>query len=399
MGSRQFYKNFNMVVELDVAGEFIYNGIQEFYQTSCFENDAKTFTALYNIAVGLERLQKIVLVLWKFDDYMSNTEFETLLKDWGHNHIHLRDEIKTIIDLTEYKRLVAFNGRENEFIELISRFYDLYRYGRFIVNSGTAGEVELLTSYIKKYTNTEVSAFSGSIIVSDDVKKLLGRVISKISNNYYQLIREGSIKNQIFTYELRYNSKAEKVFRSESMYREMFDERIALKELLIYLRNSKETHPIIKYIEEIEPLELDPEFINLFVGEIEKGVVPQELVDEVSYLYDETISNCKERLELVDLLGNNNVDFEYHIIFKCVQIVKEIIENKIITCEQIGVFCKEKKYVIDDSVLDFLDAIEHQMYMYNKGETDIETLVSLFEGLKLEYQDIFYLYTENDEIC
>lgn len=52
------YKNFNMVVELDIAGEFIYNGIHEIYRVSHFANDGSTFTALYDTSVGIERLQK-----------------------------------------------------------------------------------------------------------------------------------------------------------------------------------------------------------------------------------------------------------------------------------------------------------------------------------------------------
>ena len=46
------YKNFNMVVELDIAGEFIYNGIHEIYRVSHFANDGSTFTALYDYSIG-----------------------------------------------------------------------------------------------------------------------------------------------------------------------------------------------------------------------------------------------------------------------------------------------------------------------------------------------------------
>lgn len=54
-----------MVIELDIAGEFIYNGIHELNRMRLITNDGSTFSALYNIAVGIERLQKIVLVPWK----------------------------------------------------------------------------------------------------------------------------------------------------------------------------------------------------------------------------------------------------------------------------------------------------------------------------------------------
>lgn len=78
------YKNFNMVVELDIAGEFIYNGIHEIYRVSHFANDGSTFTALYDTSVGIERLQKIVYVLWGMDDYVDEKEFEKSLITHSH---------------------------------------------------------------------------------------------------------------------------------------------------------------------------------------------------------------------------------------------------------------------------------------------------------------------------
>lgn len=40
------YKNFNMVVELDIAGQFIYNGIHEIYRVSHFASNRNTTYAL-----------------------------------------------------------------------------------------------------------------------------------------------------------------------------------------------------------------------------------------------------------------------------------------------------------------------------------------------------------------
>ena len=51
------YKNFNMVKELDIAGEFIYNGITELNGMDVIRDNASTFFTLYTISVGLERLQ------------------------------------------------------------------------------------------------------------------------------------------------------------------------------------------------------------------------------------------------------------------------------------------------------------------------------------------------------
>lgn len=64
-----------MVTELDIAGEFIYNGIHEFCRLKYISNEGPTFASLYNMAVGIERLEKIVYVLWTLDDEVDETKF------------------------------------------------------------------------------------------------------------------------------------------------------------------------------------------------------------------------------------------------------------------------------------------------------------------------------------
>jgi hypothetical protein len=53
------YKNFNMVYELEISGEFIYDGIQALNTMDSSSNSAELFSFLYHISVGIERLQKI----------------------------------------------------------------------------------------------------------------------------------------------------------------------------------------------------------------------------------------------------------------------------------------------------------------------------------------------------
>ncbi|BAQ23320.1 hypothetical protein SRT_00590 [Streptococcus troglodytae] len=61
MASKEwYYKNFNMVSELDISGEFIYTGLSIVNNMSNITPEMPTelFLALYNISVGIERLQK-----------------------------------------------------------------------------------------------------------------------------------------------------------------------------------------------------------------------------------------------------------------------------------------------------------------------------------------------------
>lgn len=340
MNSELWFKNFNMVIELDVAGEFIYNGLQEIYQTSCFRNDAHTFVALYNLAVGIERLQKIVITLWEFKASISPEEFDEQLRKMGHNHISLRDKIISLVKETKVERASALTSRENDFLDLLSHFYNDNRYMRYRAYQDTNGEVVLLNDFLNKYANIDKNIFDESIIVNDHIKRLLGKTISGISKKYYELIKEGSYKNGIFTYELREGSKAAKVFRYETLYNEKYDEQIALKELIIYLHNTNEKHPFLKFIEGIEPLPFEAVFISDYIEDISNGTIPQELVDETDALYED-IKNSKERREMLNLIGNSNVDFEFPYVKRCLDIIQNITESEMI--EKMQLICLKLK--------------------------------------------------------
>lgn len=360
-----WFKNFNMVIELDVAGEFIYNGIQEIYQTTFFRNDANTFVMLYNLSVGIERLQKIVVTLLEYNSEIGKENFEAHLKNMGHNHISLRDNIAKLAKEGKYKSTPKFSTRENEFFELLSRFYSDNRYMCFEVYQKTDGEVQLLNDYLEKHAKLDKNIVDDSIMVNDSVKRVLGKVISSIAQKYYSLVKEGSDRNGIFTYELRYYSKADKVFSGKSLYNEKYDESLALKELFVFIRNSKEKHPYLKFIEDIEPLEFDPAFIPDYINNLENGIVSQQLVDEVDSLYED-VENAKDRRELVNLLDHSDVLFDYPYVEGCGKIIREIVENQSISDEQIKEFIEQKQYVIDYDLEELLDVAEKEMLAYQK---------------------------------
>ena len=67
------YKNFNMVNELNIAGEFIYDGIDALNRMNTIDEIPLLFSFLYHISVGIERIQKIILVLFGLNEQ----------DDWG----------------------------------------------------------------------------------------------------------------------------------------------------------------------------------------------------------------------------------------------------------------------------------------------------------------------------
>ena len=177
-----FWKTFNLCKEVSVAGNFIYNGIKTFddIESFCFEDEI--FEFLYNIAVGIERLAKIVLVLREdiTDDTVEGFE-KTLIT---HNHLDL---IKRVIGDTKVFESVHF-----DLLNILTNFYKTYRYDRFSLRDVQNGDKEkqAITAYIEKYLGIEIDS---ELILSTPndhrIKKFIGRSIGKIVSYLYNRLK------------------------------------------------------------------------------------------------------------------------------------------------------------------------------------------------------------------
>ena len=350
MDQRWKYKNFNMVTELDIAGEFIYNGIHEFCRLKYISNEGPTFASLYNMAVGIERLEKIVYVLWTLDDEVDETKFEKKLIT--HSHTGLRDKIKEVLKI--HNENIEFSKQENALFELLCGFYNTARYMRFNIDGDWDKELELIRTFLKSdsnYVKNNTEFFYGSRIeANENVKKLFGRTLKSIAAKYYEMVIKGSSKNQTYTYELRADSKASKIFYSqESSLINQYNEYLAVKELLIYLRNSKDKTGFLKYVDEIEPLEFDPTNLITYLNNITRGIIPQELVDEAEYLYEE-LDKPYDREKLVSLFAEENVMFEFPVQKECIEIINDVIEHNLVKEEGIKRLEALYDYVEDEDI-------------------------------------------------
>lgn len=358
MDQRWKYKNFNMVTELDIAGEFIYNGIHEFCRLKYISNEGPTFASLYNMAVGIERLEKIVYVLWTLDDEVDETKFEKKLIT--HSHTGLRDKIKEVLKI--HNENIEFSKQENALFELLCGFYNTARYMRFNIDGDWDKELELIRTFLKSdsnYVKNNTEFFYGSRIeANENVKKLFGRTLKSIAAKYYELVIKGSSKNQTYTYELRADSKASKIFYSqESSLINQYNEYLAVKELLIYLRNSKDKTGFLKYVDEIEPLEFDPTNLITYLNNITRGIIPQELVDEAEYLYEE-LDKPYDREKLVSLFAEENVMFEFPVQKECIEIINDVIEHNLVKEEGIKRLEALYDYVEDEDIQNLIIEIK-----------------------------------------
>ena len=359
------YKNFNMVNELDIAGEFIYDGIQTLNQMDVISDGAAIFSFLYHTAVGVERLQKILVVLLEDITLDNYKEFEEGIVTHSHCHLHERIAKK-------YK--IKFDSRENEFLSLLTTFYNHSRYNRFNLDKPYCQEKEITEQFIIKYldeADISRSVCSDDIIVNPRVKELFGRAIGSISNKYYQALRDIAREKCTYTYELRSDSKAEKIFLSNfpknSLQRMKITETIALKELLVFLKNSKESTPFTRFLKTIQPLEMDIALINEYIMEIGKGTIPQALVDEVECLYEEN-GYGEDRIEQINLIGNPRVMFEYGEIFECIELAELFLSDEIDAICFARKFPTNVRKIKDDDFTEFTSSIRGKCKKFKESK-------------------------------
>ena len=165
-------ENFNIGIELDIAGNFIYNGLKFFDEMESLYHEDYIFEFLYQIAVGFERLEKISLILLENISNEEQEEFEKGLVT--HNHIELLQRIKKF-------KTINLAKEHNEFIQLLTNFYKHNRYGRYnlkkldIYNE----EKNKLIEFINTYSGEQIINDFKTPITQNNIKikKFIGKII------------------------------------------------------------------------------------------------------------------------------------------------------------------------------------------------------------------------------
>jgi hypothetical protein len=301
MDAKTFWKNFSLGKELDIAGSFIYNGLKAFDLMENFAQEDSIFEFFYNTSVGIERLEKILVILIEHSDTVDQNDFENSLRT--HNHLELLKRISK-------KHNCGLNNLHNEFLELLSNFYRTMRYDRYNLNSIYSHDKERvgLISFLEKHLKTKI-VYKDMFVTQNEwrIKKFIGRVVGKICDVFYKLIEKEATVLNIYTYELRPESKASVIFLAKKY--NFFDDDIVWKEILIYLINNTENSGVLDFIRSIEPLNLESELVNEYLDVFKSDLKKHSYIYELEEHYYE-IDNKKERIEMLKLLGNPNVYFE-----------------------------------------------------------------------------------------
>lgn len=301
MDGSTFWKNFNLGTELQVSGSFIYNSLSIFDKMETFYHEEEIFEFLYNLSVGIERLLKINVILIEHNDDINQESFFESIRN--HNHQGLIQRIQKKYTLKKSKP----KGR---LIQILGNFYNEMRYDRFTNKEPQRydKEKQILIEFINKYLNIEIkNEFLNVTKNQIQIKKFIGEIVKSIVSEQYGILREEAHRLGIFVYEIRYLSKAYKIFIMEQFDFE-FENRIQ-KEVLIKLIND-DNLLLKEFLNEIKPLDFDNYDGNFYIKCILNRLTALNLDGELDVLYEET-ENLEERIEFLDCLGNEDVSFYF----------------------------------------------------------------------------------------
>lgn len=298
----EFWKNFRLGTELSISGNFIYNGLYNFELMSHFYYEDEAFEFLYNISVGIERLQKICIVLLEHNENTNQEEFERSLI--SHNLEDLNQRI-------EKHRKINLGKNHKKFISLLTKFYKSSRYEMFQMESiyrPNQSKLQLI-KFLEESLDIEISVDLIGCSPNDDrIKKFVGKTVGKFCKDYYKIVRDECYRLRIYTYEIPYESKAFKIFISEKY--DFNEEKIVQKEILKFLLQSEVSKDIKNYLNEHAPLKLEMYDTNYYLKHLISFHKEYSIKSEIEELYTE-LDNIKDRFEHLKPIGNSEISFEF----------------------------------------------------------------------------------------
>jgi hypothetical protein len=302
MKSEQFWQNFKLGQEQEIASNFIYDGLRNLHDMETLGYETEIFPVLYNLSIGLERLFKVAIILMEFDDHTDIKKFEKSFKI--HDHLGLLKRV-------EKGNSLKLKQAHIELLKLLSVFYQEQRYNRlsFQFFTSFSKDKKSFLNFLHKYLGVKIEEESSLFYVENslEIKDFVGRIVKDIVNELYIIIQEYAGRKNLYTYEISSSSsKAGKVLMGDSPIT-FENEDIAMIEVLIFLIKTKES-TLVDFIKDIESLPLDPalssEYLQALLHKRPKEM--QGVIDEIEACYEE-MDKLKDRLERIKAIRDPSI--------------------------------------------------------------------------------------------
>lgn len=297
MKKEDFWKNFDLGNEVQLSGNLIYDGLLVFDQMESFYYVDEIFEFLYFISVGIERLLKVNIILIEHVDDVEQKVFENSLI--SHSHISLLERIKN-------KYPLNFERKHLAFIQILTVFYKNHRYERFSMNN--VGESDKLRdkfcAFLGKCMSIKISNIDFNVTPNNNqIKSLVGKIVGEIINPLYDILYSESSRLNLYTYEIRTNSKAYKIFVEKDFTFER--ERLLQREIIVHLLSQETESGLQSFIKEnLSPIDFDNGSENLYIKCMFNFNKCAEHVEELDARYED-LDNLEQRKDLLSMIGSD----------------------------------------------------------------------------------------------
>lgn len=128
-----------------------------------------------------------------------------------------------------------------------------------------------------------------------------------MSGSVFEVIKKRAFELNIYTDELRGDSKAIKVFYGDRL--DFVDKDLKKKEFILFLMNpQRHRQAFIELLRSQEPLDLDPSMAASYVKALLNDADLPYVEEAVDEAYTE-ISNVRERLQLLEVMDNEYISY------------------------------------------------------------------------------------------
>ena len=226
-----------------------------------------------------------------------------------HNHLELEKEIDKYSSES-----ISGNGRG--LLGIFAEYYNNFRYANYIPGKCISELRKLFISFLKKQNGKFDFDEPFALTQFEVFKRFYINELGKLAGHYFELIENVAREIGTYTYEIDSFSNATRVFFStqrRTLYEQMVIEQEAIKELLLYIYRNKGESGVFRLLNDMAPLELDDALINDYLADLCEGRVNDMLIDYVDELHEEIEDRKrrKERKELLSLIGDRSVIFDY----------------------------------------------------------------------------------------
>lgn len=298
----EYWKNFNLGTEIDIAGRFLFNGLRAFHEMEHFAAEEDAFEFLYATAVGMERLLKIAVILTEHDKAADQTAFEKGLIT--HSHQELVRQLRK-------NHKIYLSPAHNDFVSILSRFYKSHRYGRFSLASAATPtrERDELNAFFEKYLKIKIETEGMFNATPNErrYRKYIGSIISNIVLQVYDIVKSEARRLNLYTYEVDNQSKGAKIFIHRSF--DFEEEDILQVELIAYFVSERATGSNAKFIRDhVKPLPFDPALESDYLAALRSDRRKLNVIGELEVLYGE-VKDFKCRRSMLEAATSDHLSY------------------------------------------------------------------------------------------